>query len=173
MFAQSSEHVLGDQMVESAVAFCARKTSANDTDRALEMLRQGRCDVCEYLRYSLARQIGDYLGRMDPAIKAVYLCEPESGEGDGPATNSPARASGISLIAWVARKTAALSVLAAALETNLAHSRRAIGCPKAGPACYFLDVHMIDDADLRDRRGYAALLDGLHVRPLEVWTRFN
>jgi len=173
MYTQVEERTRVDQMIESAVAFCARKVFAGDTDRALAMLRQGRCDVCDYLRYGLARQIGDYLGRTDSTIKAVYLFEGEPDEGNEPAPNSPARASGISLIAWVDRKTAALSALAAALETNLAHGRRAIGCPLARPSCYFLDVHMVDDADIRDHRGYAAVLDGLHVRPLEVWTRHN
>lgn len=160
-----------DRMVESGVAFCASKVFAGDTGRTRQALRQGQCDVCDYVRYSLAKQVGDYLGQMDQTVKAVYTFEAEPGEIDDATARRRAGASGISLIAWVDRKTAALSALVAALEAGLSDRRRAIGCAKATPACYFLDVHMVDDVDVRERRGYGALVDGLHVRPVQVWTR--
>jgi hypothetical protein len=160
-----------DQMVEAAIAFCASKAFAGDTAHARQALRQGRCDVCDYLRYSLAKQIGDYLGQMDPTVRAVYVFEAEPAEIEGSLPCRRTGASGISLIAWVDRKTAALSALVAALEADLARGRHRIGCASATPGCYFLDVHMVDDADVRERRGYGALVNGLYVRPVEVWTR--
>jgi len=173
MAAMQWDRTLADRMVESAVAFCAGKTFAGDTERTRQALRHGQCDACEYLRYSLAKQVGDFLGQMDQTVKAVYVFEAEPAGIDGAA---PQRAGspGISLIAWVERKTAALSALAAALEAGLLDSRRTIiGCVNAAPACYFLDVHLVDDADVRERRGYGALVNGLHVRPLQVWAREN
>ena len=160
--------LLADQMVESAVAYGAAKAFHGDTQRTLQALRRGECDVCNYVRYCLARQIGDYLGQMDPLVKAVYLFDTEPIEFNEAAA-SPA--AGISIIAQVERKTAALSSLAAALEADLSASRRKIGCSKATPACYFLDVHLVDEADVRQRRGYGALLDGLFTRPFQVWAR--
>jgi hypothetical protein len=157
-----------DQMVEAAVAYGAAKAFHGDTQRMLQALRRGGCDVCNYVRYSLARQIGDYLGQMDPMVKAVYMFDTEPVEFNEAAA-SPA--AGISLIAQVERKTAALSSLVAALEADLSASRRKIGCAKATPACYFLDVHLVDGADVRERRGYGALMDGLFTRPVQVWAR--
>ncbi len=171
MSAVQEHQALVDQMVQSAVAFCARRVFGGDAERAAQALRQGRCDVCDYLRYGLAKQIGDYLGRMDHNVKSVYVFELEPAPIDAGTAHADARSSGISLICWVDRKTAALGALASALEAHLSASRRAIGCANAAPACYFLDVHMVDDADVRDQRGYAALLGGLHTRPLQVWSR--
>jgi len=171
MSAVQEHHALADHMVQSAIAFCARRTFGGDAGRAVQALRQGRCDVCDYLRYGLAKQVGDYLGRMDHNVKSVYVFDSEPAPIDDGAEHAGAHSSGISLIAWVDRKTAALGALASALETHLSASRRAIGCANAAPACYFLDVHMVDDADVRDQRGYAALLGGLHTRPMQVWSR--
>jgi hypothetical protein len=171
MSAAQEHQALADQMVQSAVAFCARRVFGGDAGRAAQALRQGRCDVCDYLRYGLARQIADYLGRMDHHVKSVYVFDSEPAPIDDGAGCADARSSGISLICRVNRKTAALAALASALEAHLSASRRAIGCANAAPACYFLDVHMVDDADVRDQRGYAALLGGLHTRPIQVWLR--
>lgn len=172
MAAMQWDRTLADQMVESAVTFCAGKTFTGDTERTRQALRHGQCDACEYLRYSLAKQVGNYLGQMDRTVKAVYLFEAEPGEIDGATAQQRSGSRGISLIAWVDRKTAALSALAAALEAGLLDSRRTIiDCANATPACYFLDVHLVDDAEVRERRGYGALVNGLHVRPLQVWTR--
>jgi hypothetical protein len=158
-------------MVESAVAYCAGKVFAGDTQRTLQALRQGQCGACDYVRYSLARQVGDYLGQMDRTVKAVYVFETEPAEIEEAAARRHARSSGINLIAWVDRKTAALSALSAALEADLSNRRRAIGCANATPECYFLDVHIVDDADVGERRGYGALVNGLYIRPIEVWAR--
>ena len=168
------DRTLADQMVKSAIAFCAGKVFAGDTERTRQALGQGQCSACEYLRYSLAKQVGDYLGQIDPTVKAVCTFEAESDAIDEPTTDRRNASPGISLIAWVDRKTAAFSALVAAVEAELSDSRLALlDCANSTPACYFLDVHTVDDADVRERRGYGALIDGLHLRPLQVWARAN
>jgi len=168
------DRTLADQMVKSAVAFCAGKEFAGDTERTRQALGRGQCSACEYMRYSLAKQVGDYLGRIDPTLKAVYAFEAESDEIDEPTTHRRHASPGISLIAWVDRKTAAFSALVAAVEAELSDSRRALlDCANSAPACYFLDVHMVDDVDVHERRGYGALINGLHLRPLQMWARSN
>jgi len=170
MTTMQGPQALTDAWVETAVEYSAGKAFAGDRQKTRQALRQGRCDVCEYLRYSLAGQIGDYLGVTDPMVKAVYLVEAE--EPDGFDDVAPIRQpTGINLIAWVERKTAAVAALAKSLEAGLAASRRALGCDRAASACFFLDVHLVDDADVQERRGYGVLVNSLHVEPMKVWGR--
>jgi len=164
-----------DQMVDRAVSFCADKKFNGDLDQALQALRRGRCDACDYLSYSLVRQIGEYLGHLDKTVKAVYVFKPEKTQPALPANNVTAgrRASGINLIAWVDRKSAALSSLGATLETALSDSRRKLGCANATPACCNLDIYMVDDREVNEGRGYGAIVQSMYVRSIQVWTRVD
>jgi hypothetical protein len=36
---------------------------------------------------------------------------------------------------------------------------------------HVLDVQVIDDEDVRDRRGYGALLKSIYQPPIQVWRR--
>lgn len=159
-----------DQMVERAVTFSARQACIGDTEQAQQALHQGQCDVCDYLCYSLAKQVGEYLSQIDGTVKAVYVFEPEyASDGETPAVRRP---SGINLIAWVDRKSASLDALAGALGDALSESRRnKVGCVKATSPCNALNVHTVDDADVENRRGYGAVIDSLYIRPIQVWAR--
>jgi hypothetical protein len=163
-------HDVTDRMLETALDFCAEKTFDGDSRRTRKALAQGRCEVCDYLCYSLAKQVGDYLGEMDKTVKAVYLFQPEYAETDEAVVS---QTSGLNMIAWVERKSAALGALAAALDAAMSESRRKLGCSKATAACYALNVHMVDDVDVREQRGYGAIVHSLYVRPMPVWTRLG
>lgn len=160
-----------DMMLENALAFCADKTFQGDTRQARLALTSGRCDVCDYLCYSLAKQVGEYLGQMDAAVKAVYVFQPEYARSSE--ATAACRSAGINMIAWVERKSAALSALTEALDAALSERRRKLGCVNATAACYTLNVHLVDDADVRERRGYGALIGSLFVRPIRVWAHAN
>ena len=78
---------------------------------------------------------------------------------------------GINLIAWVDRKSAALYALGDTLETVLSESRRKVGCKNAQHACYTLDVQLVDNEDVTDRRGYGVVVNSRYVRSTQVWAR--
>ena len=81
--------------------------------------------------------------------------------------------SGLNLVVWVDRKSAALLSLGATLETVLSKSRRKLGCPRACPACYVLSLQMVDDRDVQERRGYGMLVENVFLRSVPVWARFE
>ena len=166
---------LADTMVNKAILFCADKRFTGDRAQTIEALRKGRCDVCDFLSYSLVRQIADYLGQMDRMVKAVYMFGPESAPqslvpGKG---RTRRRANGINLIAWVDRKTPALLALGATIEHVIAASRRNIGCVNACKACYNLNIHMVDDQEANEGRGYGSIIRSMYVRSIQVWTRVD
>jgi hypothetical protein len=166
---------LADSMVHKAILFCADKRFTGDEKLTIEALRKGRCDICDFLSYSLVRQVADYLGQMDKTVKAVYMFGPESAPqslvpGKG---RTRKRANGINLIAWVDRKTPALLSLGATIENVIAASRRKIGCVNASNACYNLNIHMVDDQEANEGRGYGSIIRSMYVRSIQVWTRVD
>jgi len=182
MSSSQLDQALAGEMVREAVAFCAEKAFAGDSQQARQALQQGRCDVCGYVSSSLVRQVGEYLGQMDKTVKAVYQFEPEptsarpqvvpSNQDWGTkGIKSSGIRTGINLVAWVDRKSAALNALGETVEAVLAESRRGLGCKNATPACYTLEVEMVDDKDVLERRGYGVVVNSMYMRSVPVWTR--
>ena len=167
------DQALADKIVEKAITFCADKKLSGDVQEAALALEQGRCDVCSFFADSLIRQVSAYLGEMDKTVRAIYKVEPEyaSLRPQAGVRGVAGRRTGITLIAWVDRKSAALSSLSATLEAVLSESRRKIGCKNASPACRTLAVQMIDDRDVQEWRGYAMLANSMYVRSMQVWSR--
>ncbi|HEC33095.1 MAG TPA: hypothetical protein ENI37_00060 [Chloroflexi bacterium] len=159
-------------MMEDAIEFCARKTGLEGRDQVLEALGRGDCSVCEYLRYGLAKGVAEYLGSVDDTVKAIYTYEPEYATSvEGLIPDRPNLTPGINLIAWVSRKSAALSSVVASLNSGLAEECRRLVCPRANALCFMLDVKVADDDEVQRQTGYGALIRSLYVRPLEVWHR--
>jgi hypothetical protein len=157
-------------MMGDAIKFCAEKMRFNGEEQVLEALRCGDCSVCEYLRYGLARGVAEYLGSLDDTVKAIYTYEPEYATSvDEPLPDRPNLTPGINLIAWVSRKSAALSSVVTSVSSALAEEYEQLACPKANALCYMLDVKVADDDEVQERTGYGALIGSLYVRPLEIW----
>lgn len=160
------------KMMEEALEFCADKAGLDGKEQAVNALRSGDCCACEYMRYAMAQRLAAYLGSVDETIKTVYTYEPEYATmTDGAIPGRPNLTPGFSLVVKVSRKSAALSSLVASVNSALAEACRKLGCPAANALCYELDVGVADDDDVRRRVGYAALINSLYVRPIEVWSR--
>jgi hypothetical protein len=167
---QIDQHMT-DQMVEKAIQLCANERFAGNTQSALQALRQGRCDVCCVFSDHLVSQLGSYLGEMDRTVKAVYKCEPYR-NGSEYENNPPKdQKTGINLVAWVERKSAALHALGTTLEKVLSRSQQRVGCKKATPVCHTLEVAMADDRDIQDQRGYGLFVNCQKVHSTLVWQR--
>ncbi|MEN6409490.1 MAG: PEP/pyruvate-binding domain-containing protein [Anaerolineaceae bacterium] len=167
------EKSLSDSLVSAAITDCADQHYSGNTTQVIEMLRQGRCDICRVFTDHLIFQIVQYLSQVDRNLKAVVKYEPE------PALLNPiaaskhltSRQSGINLIAWVDRKSAALTSLNTTLESALCDSRKKLGCPNAQPACFNLDIQLVDDREVLEGRGYGMVVSQPFLRSIGVWKR--
>ncbi|TLN28064.1 hypothetical protein FDZ74_00945, partial [bacterium] len=167
------EESLADSLVSIAITDCADQGYSGNTAQVRDMLRQGRCDICRSFTNHLIFHIVRYLSQVDSNVKAVVKYEPE------PALLNPAaarqhlsaRQSGINLIAWVDRKSAALTSLNATLESALSESRRKLGCPNAQQSCFNLDIQMVDDREVLEGRGYGLVVNQPYLRSVGVWKR--
>ncbi len=116
---------LADEMVQKAARTCADMKFSGDTQGVFQAMQQGNCDLCGAMSDCLVKQIGAYLGKADKTVKAIYRYEPDFST-PRPVLGSeslPARKSGISLVVWVSRKSAAMDALGATLESLLAERR--------------------------------------------------
>jgi len=175
MFGVQIDQALTDKMVERAVEACAEEHFAGDSRRMRRALLQGQCEHCSCLSVSLVHQIADYLGQVDRTVKAIYEYRP-SFDDDLLSPFDQDRAAlkehtGINLVAWVERKSAALSALVESLEKALTLSQLKIGCVKAAPSCFTLDVQMVDDRDVNERRGFGLLVEAPALRVRQIWER--
>jgi hypothetical protein len=64
-------------------------------------------------------------------------------------------------VAWVDRKSAALVSLGSTLENALAERLRAFECKNSTPACYVMQIQLVDDREVSERRGYGAFVNNL------------
>src|SRR5512133_957453 len=150
------EKSLADSLVFSAITDCADHITSGNTTQVMEMLRQGRCDICRGFTDHLIIHLVEYLSQVDKNVKAVVKYEPEPASLNPLAASlhMPSRQNGINLIAWVDRKSAALTSLNATLESALSESRKKLGCPNAQPTCFNLDMQLVDDREVLEGRGY-------------------
>lgn len=164
---------IASRMLDEALDACAAERFNGSVEQTRLALHQGQCEVCRALKVHLVEQVGAWLGGMDRTVKAIYAFEPETSPARS-ATGSlrtPISPGSINLIAWVERKSAALGALCTTLETVLADCRSQFGCRNATRSCFTLDVAMVDDQDVQERRGYGMLVEARYLQTLPVWTR--
>ncbi len=154
-------------MVDRAIAACAETQFAGDERRVRQAFVRGQCDYCNCVSDALVGEISAYLGQVAGSIKSIH--QVEALHEARPDSNLDHAHSGIHLIVWVERKSAALRALTGTLESFLAESKRKLGCPKAAPDCFTLDIEMVDDRDVSERRGFGLLLGSNHLRAKPIW----
>ena len=159
-----------DRMVEEALASCANRYFEGDHSTTLEALQKGRRDVCQCFTEIIGRQISEYLGQMDRTVKAVYEYKTDPSalrtfnqEGDS------GQKVGINLVAWVERKSAALTALVATMETVLNQSQKKLGLGETGVPNIPLNVVMVEDQDVLERRGFGVIASSELVHSAQVW----
>ncbi len=161
---------LTDKMFDQALVDCADKLFAGDTSRMRQSLLQSHCENCRCVAGCLAGFIGEYLGRVDRTVKAVYSYQP-SAENNQEPSEATEPFVGINLVVWVERKSAALSALLQTLEESLKASQNKIGCALATPACFALDVTFVSDRDVQEGRGVGLLIRASGIQSVAVWNR--
>ena len=159
-------------MFRRAIVQSAPQLGLKGSARVVESLRRGYCQSCETLRFNLARQVADYFSLVDPDLRALYLYDPEYASGDYECAKSASSpSSGIHLIAWTRAKKSIPSDLLQELRTAFQDARTDILCPDASGLCYSLNIAVVNDAEVRARKGYAAMIDSTTIRPTQVWAK--
>jgi hypothetical protein len=167
------DQALTDKMVEKALQVCAAKHFDGDGAMVLKALHRGYGDAYMCLADSLIAQMSAYLGQMDQMVNAVFEYEPEYATIHPHAHISAGhfRKRGLNLIIWVKRKSAALKALVATLEQAFAESQSKAGLEDENNPLFSLDIKLVDDQDVDEKRGYGMIVSSQLVRATQVWIR--
>lgn len=152
--------------IETAFAYTAAKMHLEDVETIASMLRAGRSDARGYFEYALARELAEHIGSLDAEVQGVYLYNPEATVDDIVFAEFPVTL--VHLVVRARRKTSALTALLDALDRAVTTEfARRVGNQQTS----MLDFQVVDDAEVKSRSGFGAMLASLHNRPLLVWKR--
>jgi hypothetical protein len=156
----------GEMILKKAVHFCARKLGTDSQEAAMESLLRHDGAALSYFHYSMVSQLAEYLAALDEDVRAVYVYDFDATPEDM-ALGQVIFPALVHVIVWTARRTNALDSLIAAAGRALTEQYAAmIGLPELK---HLLDVQVIDDTEVHQRRGYGSLLTSTQFRPVKVW----
>ena len=162
------------RMFRRAILQTAPQLGLKGSAKVVESLQRGYCQSCETLRFNLARQVADYIAEVDPGLRALYLYDPEYASGEYEcATTASSPSAGIHLIAWTRAKKSISADMLQELRTAFQDARTAILCQDASGLCFSLNVAVVNDVEVRTRKGYAAIIDSTSIRPTQVWAKYR
>jgi hypothetical protein len=164
---------LADKMINDALRAHAEAKFNGNSQRVLQEIQQGNCEVCGAVSECIARQVGAYLGQMDRTVKAVFRYEPDYARPrlQSGGAQSALRKGGINLVAWVGRRSAAFNSLSSTLETVVSERRRKMRCKDAQAACYVLDIQTVEETETLENRGMSLVVNSPVVRSQQLWKR--
>ena len=157
-----------ETMLNQALDYCAQKIGIGDYEAIIKHLQSGDSVTSGFFQYSVANQLAEYLGVLDNEIRAVYLYDYDATPEDM-AFGQLRQISLIHLIVWTGRKTNALYALIAAVSRALSDKYASlIGTDERK---HMLDIQIVDDNDVEQRRGYGGLLNSTQYQPIRLWRR--
>lgn len=150
-----------------AISFTAQKMHLNRAEATIA-LKQNDRETYDYFKYGLAAQVAEHVAGLDDQVRGVYMYNDEATPEDEVfAEGQPSRL--IHLIVVAQRKTEALNALIGALDRALV--RGFAGLANAPHLAHLLDVQVVDEKDVQQRTGFAALLSSVHHQPLPILER--
>lgn len=162
----SDAHSIAGVIVTNALEWVSARVGY-DKSEAVKCLNRGDTVAHREFKLGLARYLAEYLGFLDEDVKAVYVADHSANYG-GESPEKPSRWS-THLVVFADPKTAALTLLINALNPALANAlRESLECAKTEG---FLDVQLVNSADLANLARYAALLTAPNYRPTRIWQR--
>jgi len=148
-------------IMEKSLEFCCKKEK-NTREQIVEYMQAGRSNVHSDFRYALARTLCELINESN--IYAIYLF--------GSTVKDDARiASDIDLVVHVKSKEEKLLSLLEKLNFELLQCYKKLLGEKALNINKFLDVHLVDDREVKDGDGYGILLSSIFNRPLKIWSK--
>jgi hypothetical protein len=172
MMTEQTDPVWADKIIRNAIDVCAETFFTSNTEWAVQALRQGREDVCELFLESLSVQVAEYIGVMDKTVKVIFRYEGDDETRYNPELKETGQGwrRSINLVAWVDRKSAALTALVATLENSLVESqRKLIWRSPESTSGISLDVAMVNDDDVANQRGVGVIADSQQINSMQVW----
>ncbi len=154
-------------VVNKALKISADKMGLRDIKLLIARLKAGDPVACSYCHYNIAKELGEVLGSLDDNIRAVYAYDFDDNLTDINCVDNVSSFPLIHMLIRADRNTKALNALTESIDRALVHHQRSLlGLEELQ---HVLDIQVVDDEDIRNRTGYAALLRSIYRPPIEVW----
>ena len=147
-------------LFDRAIAHCARRTREGP-NAVFERLRACDPETHATFRYALAKGIGEYLGSLGAAIRAVYVYGSAMGEASSPCSD-------IDMILDLDHNTDRIDRLMRGLDIALVTQFRAL-FPWAGRIRSLLDVRIVGAKQGKTGDRYCGDLLGSRTVPICLW----
>jgi predicted nucleotidyltransferase len=151
--------IRSEQLFERATARCVR--GPEGSGEVLRRLRAGDPDMHSRFRYALAKELAEYLARLEAGFCGIYLYGSAMGE-------AASQYSDIDVIVVVESRHDETMRVLARLDLSLVTQYRCLVGTRTRPSS-LLDARVIEEADIARRDGYGAIVDGLFTRPVCLW----
>lgn len=156
-----------NSIVNTALTNSVDKMRLGNVQAFIDCIKKGDPMACSYCHYNIAKELGRVLGLWDKDIKAVYAYGYDDNTTAEECHEDISSSSLIHMIIWVGRKTNALKALIESIDRAMVQvHRRLLGFKDIE---HVLDIQVIDDDDVKNRTGYAALLKSIYQTPVKVW----
>ena len=156
-----------ESIVAAALEVSTRKMGLSNIGTLISSLKQGEAEAFNYYCYHIARELGSVLGSWSKNIRAIYTCNYDEAVIEEADFGNMRNFFLIHMIIWAEQKNKALNALLDAMDAAMVQQHRLLlGRDRIKS---ILDAQVIDDEDVRNRTGYAALLNSLFQPPIQVW----
>ena len=166
-FAVTSLQEVAETIQMDALAYAHSRFTQPIRAASIEELLQ-RHDFVNFFKLGLAERIANTLAANDEHVQAIYYFDPNL-SADAETETYTALDPSINLLVRVKSKSAALSSFIAALDDALALQARKLPSPHYAALASILNAILITEEDVEQKRGYAALLSSLYLKPRQVW----
>jgi hypothetical protein len=156
-----------ETVITEALKTSAVKMRFNSTQALIACLKEGNCTAFNYYHYNIAKGLGMALGSWDKNIRAVYTHDFDGATPEETCNENEGPFCPVRMIIWAERKTKAMDALVELFDRSIVqYQREMLGIVNSERS---LDVQLIDDGDVKNRTGYAALIKSIYQPPIKVW----
>lgn len=154
-------------IVNKALTTSINKMDLPDVTTLVERVKKNDPLACGYCHYNIAKELGAVLGSWDENIRSVYAYGYDDNTSPEECFENISSTSLVHMIIWAERKTRGLSSLLEAIDRAMVQRLRNLLA--LGELAHVLDIQLIDDDDVDEGTGYAALLKSIYQTPVQVW----
>ena len=152
--------IKGAAVVADALSRCAQRIGCGD-ETFLERLLQGDHASHSLLRYEVAKRLADHLGRLGEGLNEVFVY-------GSTMTDRAVPCSDIDMLVVLERKSDQAMTLIGRIDLALSAGFRSL-LPECRTPDSLLDIHLLDEAEAKTRRGYGAVLNSVQASPVCLW----
>lgn len=153
-----------ESMIDRAMQFCIEKHWIKDQGKIRELIVEGDGWTNSTFRYALAKEICKLLFNKYGEIKACYVY-------GSSLTNNARTTSDIDIILWVDHKSKKLIGAIEQLDLKISRCYKALLNHKVDKMDGILDIHLVNDIDVKKNRGYGIVVTAIHTPPIKIMER--